>query len=220
MGDGWRTSLFRRAFIRLSPTMDARGGTDHRAQLLAHVAGVVVEVGAGTGATFAHYGRAVDTVRAIEPDSQLRTIAEAVAREAPAVITVMDGTADHLPVESATCDWVVCSLVLCSVPDQASALAEVRRVMKPGGRLAFYEHVRSNSRIIGVLEDVLTAPWSALAGGCHPNRATLESIESAGFEIESVSRFRFSPHPAAPAVAHISGTARLVAEKSDVVILG
>ncbi|MBX3098996.1 MAG: methyltransferase domain-containing protein [Salinibacterium sp.] len=206
---GWRSAVFRAGFLRLSPTMDARGGDSHRAHLLDAVDGVVVEVGAGTGATFRHYGPAVTTVHAVEPDAQLRAIAEAAAQDAGASITVSDGTAEHLPVASGSCDWVVCSLVLCTVPDQQAALAEFARVLKPGGRIAFYEHVRSEGRALGLIEDLLTPAWSTIAGGCHLNRDTLTAIRSAGFAIDEVDRFDFSPHPASPAVAHISGTARL-----------
>lgn len=205
----WRALVFRRAFRGLSPVMDARGGASHRAQLLREVSGEVVEVGAGTGATFPHYGSRVTHVVAVEPDSELRAVASSVALGTAIPIDVVDGTADKLPVAATSCDWVVCSLVLCSVPSQGSALAEIMRVLKPGGRLAFYEHVRSDSRLIGVVEDVLTPAWSAVAGGCHPNRSTLESLVAAGFEIEDVSRFGFSPHPISPQVAHISGTARV-----------
>ncbi|MDJ0336052.1 methyltransferase domain-containing protein [Salinibacterium sp. G-O1] len=205
----WRESFFRRGFVKLSPIMDARGGDAHRAHLLGAVSGTVVEVGAGTGTSFRHYGAAVDSVVAVEPDAELRAIAETAARSADATITVTDGTAETLPVASGSCDWVVCSLVLCTVPDQRAAFAEFARVLRPGGRLAFYEHVRSNHPVIATMQDALTPAWSALAGGCHPNRDTLAAITSAGFEIESVDRFGFSPHPAAPAFAHISGTARL-----------
>ncbi len=206
---GWREKAFRRGFLKLAPTMDARGGDAHRAHLLRVVAGIVVEVGAGTGTTFQHYGAAVESVHAIEPDSELRTIAETAALKAEATITVSHGTAESLPVATNSCDWVVCSLVLCTVPDQQAALAEFARVLKPGGHLAFYEHVRSNRRAVAKVQDALAPVWSAIAGGCHPNRDTLAAIESAGFEVDTVDRFGFSPHPVAPAVAHISGTAQL-----------
>jgi ubiquinone/menaquinone biosynthesis C-methylase UbiE len=206
---GWRDAFFRRGFLNLSPTMDARGGDVHRAELLRAVAGTVVEVGAGTGTTFQHYGASVDSVLAVEPDAELRAIAEAAALGADVPITVSDGTAESLPVATNSCDWVVCSLVLCTVPDQGAALAEFVRVLKPGGHLAFYEHVRSNHGAVAAVQDVLTPAWSAIAGGCRLNRDTLAAIESAGFEVDTVDRFGFSPHPASPKVAHISGIAHL-----------
>lgn len=204
-----RQQFFTNGFTRLSRTMDDRGGADHRSELLGHVNGVVVEVGAGAGASFAHYGPGVEVVYAIEPSASLRSIAQATAGRSGVTIVLADGTGDSLPVETASCDWAVCSLVLCSVPDQSSTLAEIARVLKPGGRLAFYEHVRSERPALARVEDLLTPPWSALAGGCHLNRATLESISQAGFEIEDARRFGFSPFPGSPRVAHIAGTARL-----------
>ena len=213
MGDGgWRENFFRRGFLKLSPTMDARGGDAHRAELFRAITGTVVEVGAGTGTTFQHYGSAVESVHAVEPDAELRAIAEAAALTAAVPITVSDGTAEALPLATNTCDWVVCSLVLCTVPDQRAALAEFIRVLKPGGRLAFYEHVRSTNRVVAAIEDVLTPAWAAIAGGCRPNRDTLAAIEAAGFEVDVVARFGFSPHPISPQVAHISGTAHRSAE--------
>lgn len=210
MGEGgWREKFFRQGFIKLSPTMDARGGDTHRAELFRAISGTVVEVGAGTGTTFQHYGSAVRSVHAVEPDAELRSIAEAAALNASVPITVSDGTAEELPLATNSCDWVVCSLVLCTVPDQQAALAEFIRVLKPGGHLAFYEHVRSSNRVVAVIEDALTPAWAAIAGGCHPNRDTLAAIEAAGFEIDAVDRFGFSPHPVSPPVAHISGTAHV-----------
>jgi len=209
---GWREAFFRRGFLKLSPTMDARGGDVHRAQLFRGLTGTVVEVGAGTGTTFQHYGTAVDSVLAIEPDEQLRAIAENAAREANATITVSDGTAEAIPAEDHSCDWVVCSLVLCTVPDQQAALAEFVRVLKPGGRLMFYEHVRSSSRAVAVVQDALTPAWAAIAGGCRPNRDTLAAIESAGFAVDTVDRFGFSPHPLSPEIDHIAGIAHVAGE--------
>jgi ubiquinone/menaquinone biosynthesis C-methylase UbiE len=102
---------------------------------------------------------------------------------------------------------VVASLVLCSVSDQSTALAEVRRVLQPGGTLAFYEHVRSERRVLATVEDLLTPLWQRVAGGCHPNRNTLQSIIAAGFQIQDNERFGFSVQPLAPSVAHILGHA-------------
>ncbi|QAV71666.1 class I SAM-dependent methyltransferase [Salinibacterium sp. UTAS2018] len=189
--------------------MDARGGDAHRSALFRAISGTVVEVGAGTGTTFQHYGSAVDSVHAVEPDAELRSLAEAAALKVSVPITVSDGTAEEIPVATNSCDWVVCSLVLCTVPDQQAALAEFTRVLKPGGHLAFYEHVRSSNRIVATVEDLLTPAWAAIAGGCRPNRDTLAAIETAGFEIDTVDRFGFSPHPVSPRVAHISGTAHV-----------
>lgn len=154
-----RPSRFAREYARLVPTMDARGAGEHRAELVAGLAGTVIEIGAGTGAMFAHYPPAVTSVLAVEPDAYLREFAARAAAAAPVPVTVVAGTAGSLPAPDASFDAAVCSLVLCSVPDQPAALTEIRRVLRPGGQLRFYEHVRSLSSPVGLLEDLITPLW-------------------------------------------------------------
>ncbi|HEY8293794.1 MAG TPA: methyltransferase domain-containing protein, partial [Micrococcaceae bacterium] len=104
-------------------------------------------------------------------------------------------------------DAVVVSLVLCSVADQRAALAEIRRVLRPGGTLAFYEHVRSDFPAVALAEDALTPLWQRFAGGCHPNRDTVQSISAAGFRLGTCRRFGFSVQQLVPPVAHVLGYA-------------
>ncbi|MEV4513838.1 class I SAM-dependent methyltransferase [Dactylosporangium sp. NPDC049525] len=200
---------FARAFAAAVPRMDARGAAAHRRRLLAGLTGTVIEVGAGTGACFAHYPPQVTAVRAVEPDPFLRDIATTAAAGAPVPVTVVAGTAEYLPAESGTFDAAVCSLVLCSVPDPDAALAEIRRVLRPGGQLRFYEHVRSTRRLVGLLEDAATPLWSRLAGGCHPNRDTVATIARNGFTVADVDRFGFAPAALTPKTAHLLGRAYL-----------
>jgi ubiquinone/menaquinone biosynthesis C-methylase UbiE len=195
--------------------MNRRGGTEHRRAILAGLSGTVIEIGAGNGSAFALYPETVTQVLAIEPDDYLRNLALASAASARVPVTVRAGAAEQIPADDASADAVVTSLVLCSVHDQATALAEIRRVLRAGGTLAFYEHVRSNSRLLAAAEDLLTPAWHRIAGGCHPNRDTLRAITAAGFTVQASRRFGFSAGPLAPPVAHILGTATSPGRPSD-----
>lgn len=112
--------------------------------------------------------RPLRPVVAFEPEPTLRARAVELAESATVAVEVLDGVADALPLADGKCDAVVMSLVMCSVPDQRAALAEVRRVLRPVGELRFYEHVRSNHCIIGLAEDAASPIWSRLAGGLPP----------------------------------------------------
>lgn len=202
-----RNSSFGPYFARVGPRMDARGAADHRRRLVEAAHGAVVEIGAGYGATFPYYPAAVTSVLALEPDPTLRALALAEAGKARVPITVHDGVAESLPAADESVDVVVSSLVLCSVADQSAVLAETMRVLRPGGLLLFYEHVRSEHFMLAALEDLLTPLWSRLAGGCHPNRDTATGIASAGLTVQTVERFGFSALPGNPRVAHILGAA-------------
>ena len=203
--------LFARCYQRLSAQADERGAAEHRAGLLRSLSGRVVEVGAGNGRNFPHYPATVTEVVAIEPESSLRAAALRAAAEATVPVRVIDGVADRLDVEDGSCDAGVASLVLCTVPDQERALAELRRVIRPGGELRFYEHVVARRPMTARIERALDATvYPRLSGGCHLARDTLAAIEAAGFQIESCRRFGFSPSPLAPQVAHVLGIARRV----------
>lgn len=171
------------------------------------LAGDVLEIGAGYGASFPFYPPEVHSLLALEPDTGLRDRAEAAAAASPLIIRVSDGRAEHIPLPDSSVDAVVFSLVLCSVEDQSAALTEAARVLKPGGTLAFYEHVRSSGRMAGLVEDIATPAWSRVAGNCHPNRDTMAAIAAAGFWVQNVRRFGFSVLPAIPPVAHVLGRA-------------
>lgn len=201
------TPSFGRRFARVGPRMDARGAADHRRRLLEAAHGTVVEIGAGYGATFPFYPSAVTGVLALEPDPTLRELARAAAGRAPVPVTVVNGVAEALPAADASVDVVVSSLVLCSVPDQSIALTEVVRVLRPGGLLLFYEHVRSANRVLAAAEDLVAPLWSRMAGGCHPNRDTSAVIAGAGLTMQGLERFGFSALPGNPRVAHVLGVA-------------
>jgi len=110
-------------------------------------------------------------------------------------VRFVEASAERLPFEAGEFDTVVCTLVLCSVDDQARALAEIRRVLKPGGRFLFIEHIRSDDPKLARWQDRLERPWKLMVGGCHPNRPTLERIEAAGFQVDELQRGELPKSP-------------------------
>ena len=189
-----RHPIFARFFDRLSRLMEKEAG-EQRDELLAGLSGRVLEIGAGNGMNFHHYPATVEEVVALEPEAYLREKAENAALSAPVRVTVRDGAAEPLPLDDESFDAAVASLVLCTVPDPGRALAELRRVLKPGGVLRFLEHVRSESprkaRIQGRLDS--SGVWPRLGGGCHCGRDTVAAIEAAGFKIDRVRSFALGP---------------------------
>ena len=182
---------------------------EHRRRVLEGLSGRVIEVGAGNGLNFPHYPATVTEVLAVEPEAYLRGKAEEAAAKASVPVRVVDGVADSLPAEAGSFDAGVASLVLCSVPDPAVALAELRRVIRPGGELRFYEHVRAKDARHARSQDRINRLWPHFSGGCHPNRDTPASIEAAGFEIERCDRFKFKPVVGMKAIEpHVIGVAR------------
>jgi ubiquinone/menaquinone biosynthesis C-methylase UbiE len=182
----------------------------HRDELLAGLSGRVIEVGAGAGSNFAHYPATVEVVVAVEPEPYLRERARAAAAQAEVRIEVLDGVAERLPADDASFDAAVACLVLCTVPDQAHALAELRRVLRPGSELLFYEHVLSDRRALALSQRLVDrAFWPRAFGGCHTARDTPAAIEAAGFEIEDQRRMWVNPVPIAfPVATHAMGRAR------------
>jgi ubiquinone/menaquinone biosynthesis C-methylase UbiE len=177
--------LFARIYTHVLARNEPAELRAYREELLADLSGRVVEVGAGAGANFPHYPPSVTEVVAVEPEAYLREQAVAAAPAAPVAVTVLDGIADALPLEDGSCDAAVACLVLCSVPDQASALAELRRVLKPGGELRFLEHVRGATPRMARWQQVVDRTfWPRAFGGCHTARDTVGAIERAGFALE------------------------------------
>jgi ubiquinone/menaquinone biosynthesis C-methylase UbiE len=183
--------IFARVYAWASPRMEKSGFGERRDQLLAGLAGRVIELGAGNGLNFSHYPPEVTRVVAVEPEPYLRAIAEAEAAKAAVPVEVVDGMADRLPADDVSFDAAVASLVLCSVPDVPAALAEVRRVLRPGGQLRFFEHVRADTPGLARVQRMLDATvWPTLGGGCHAHRDTRAAIEGAGFTIDTIERLR------------------------------
>lgn len=158
-----------------------------RRRVLAQVEGGVLEIGAGTGANLALYGPDV-RVTAIELRPAHLAAALRKARDAGrAAVTGAAADAQWLPFADASFDTVVGTLVFCSIHSPAAALAEIRRVLKPGGRLLLLEHVRGQTRLSRLLTDALHPLWFAMQGECHLNRETARSVAAAGFHIDHAS---------------------------------
>ncbi|WP_055592701.1 class I SAM-dependent methyltransferase [Streptomyces hirsutus] len=177
--------LFARSYARVSVAAETRMGMAAiRQRLLGGLSGRVIEVGAGNGLNFAHYPGTVSEVVAIEPERMLRGLAVEAALRARVPVDVAPGAAEALPVKSEAFDAAVVSLVLCSVRDVPRALAELRRVLRPGGEVRFFEHGRGGGRVMRFTQRTLDRTvWPPLAGGCHVAREPVGALREAGFEI-------------------------------------
>jgi SAM-dependent methyltransferase len=176
---------FARRYARLSAVAETRLGMGGvRRRLLAGLSGRVIEIGAGNGLNFAHYPGTVAEVVAIEPERILRQLAVEAALRAEVPVDVVPGAAEALPVKSEAFDAAVLSLVLCSVRDLARALGELRRVLRPGGEVRFFEHGRGGGRAMTFTQRALDRTlWPSLAGGCHLAREPVAALRDAGFEL-------------------------------------
>ncbi|GAA3500886.1 class I SAM-dependent methyltransferase [Streptomyces prasinosporus] len=183
--------FFARIYPRINAFAETHGGLDHRKELLADTEGRVIEVGAGNGANFRHYPATVEKVIAVEPEPRLRELATRAAAESSAPVEVREGRAEELPVPDSSVDGVVASLVLCSIADVPAALAEAARVLRPGGRLYFYEHVRSADPRFAKKQRRINMVWPLLTGGCNLDRDSEQAIRDAGFTVEQARHFDF-----------------------------
>lgn len=200
--------IFARCWSLASLEMERIGMSENRREMLAGLAGLrgrVIEVGAGNGLNFRHYPEDVLEVVAVEPKPYLRHLAQLNADRAAVPVKVLDGYAERLPAGDGDFDAVVASLMLCSVRDPSIALAEMFRVLRPGGRLCFLEHVRADTAGLRRMQRVLDATiWPKLGAGCHTSRDTATQIEKAGFEVARIDRLRWPrtriPFPFAPQI--------------------
>ena len=165
-----------------------------RAALIAPIDGSVVEIGAGSGANIAHY-RAATRVVATEPSAPMRERLHVKVAIAKVPIEIVDAPAERLPFDDATFDAAVGTLVLCTVDDPAAALAELRRVMKPGGRFSFIEHGGGADGRRGVWQHRLEPVWKRVACGCHLTRDAPTMIAAAGFDVIASEEFNVRQTP-------------------------
>jgi ubiquinone/menaquinone biosynthesis C-methylase UbiE len=203
--------LCARLYVKQAEAAESRGLADQRRRMLAGLAREVVEIGAGNGLNFTHYPDAVTMAHAFEPEPYLRAIAVHAGENAAVPVTVSDAVAEDLPLDDASVDAAVASLVLCSVKDPVRAVAELHRVVRSGGELRFNEHVASEHPLRRALQRTADATlWPTLSGGCHLGRETGLVLEDGGFRIERVERFVFSVSALDPPKSHILGTARRI----------
>ena len=175
-----------------------------RERLLSGARGEVLEIGGGTGTNLPHYG-GVDRVTVVEPDPFMRKRLGPKSRAARVPVEVSAAGAEALPFADGSFDTVVSTLVLCTVPDQESALREIRRVLRPDGRLLFIEHIRASGSMAR-WQDRIEPLWKRLLAGCHPNRDTVATIERTGFEMQTLESF-YPPVVLSGLTPHVQGSA-------------
>jgi len=203
--------FFAAIYDRMLAASEKGGLREMRAELLRDAKGRTLELGAGTGLNLTHYTDSVTGLVLTEPDRFMAArLRKRLAAEppAPATVEVVETPAERLPFEDASFDTVVSTLVFCTVEDPEGAVAEAERVLRPDGGLLYLEHVRSpDSQRLARWQDRLEGPWGWLAGGCHPNRPTGDTLSVAGLEVERLKRGRM---PKAPPWVRplISGSAR------------
>jgi ubiquinone/menaquinone biosynthesis C-methylase UbiE len=177
-----RERIFAAVYDPLSARTEEKFGAELKRKLLADARGRVLEIGVGTGLSFSHYPQ-VDELVGVDPSEPMLKRARRRAAELGREVTLIEAPAEALPFEDDSFDTVVSLAVLCTVGDPSRVLHEIRRVLRPGGRFVFLEHVRSSDPKLAQWQDRLERPWGWIAGGCHPNRRTLEAIEGAGLEV-------------------------------------
>ncbi|MCT8136715.1 class I SAM-dependent methyltransferase [Anaerobacillus sp. CMMVII] len=177
--------VFARYYDAFMKPVEDKFITSWRKELLTHARGKVLEIGAGTGINFRHYQHC-DKVIALEPNTYMIEKAEEKGKQASVPITIIEGRAEKLPFANEQFDTVVVTLVLCSVDNPTQAVAEMKRVLKPSGRILIIEHVKMQQPLFAILQNMITPLWKRLCDGCHLNRNTEQTVKDAGFEIISM----------------------------------
>jgi ubiquinone/menaquinone biosynthesis C-methylase UbiE len=181
----------------------------HRATLVGRASGDVLEIGGGTGANLPFYGPQVARLVLSEPERPMAQRLERKLADRSLPASVVGAPAEQLPFEDASFDFVVSTLVLCTVVDPARALAEIHRVLKPTGQLLFLEHVRSDDPGLARWQDRLHGVQVRVGHGCHCNRRTLQNMQLAGFSVGELEhdRMRKAPPIVRPLIAGVAARA-------------
>lgn len=171
------------------------GLRERRREVLSAASGRTIDIGAGTGANLGLFPDAVSELVMSEPDPHMSKRLRPRVAEAGSSAEVIEAPAESLPFEDSSFDTAVFTLVLCTVPDPGAALREAARILKPGGKLLFLEHVRSKEDGLARWQDRLETPWRYFADGCRCNRDTVANIEAAQFKLERVERGEMPKSP-------------------------
>lgn len=158
----------------------------YRQRTVAAAEGRVLEIGVGSGLNLPFYRSAVGEILALEPSPRLVAMARRAGREAHAPVRFLEASAEAIPLDDRSVDTVVTTWTLCTIPDAAAALREMRRVLRPQGRLVFVEHGLAPDTGVSRWQDRLTPAWRAISGGCHLNRPIAAMIEAAGFRLDRI----------------------------------
>jgi ubiquinone/menaquinone biosynthesis C-methylase UbiE len=166
--------------------MRQRNLAAYRGRVVPAAEGRVLEIGIGSGLNLPFYSQKAERVIGLDPSPKLLSMARYAARPSMGPVEFVEGSAEAIPLDDASVDTVVTTWTLCSIPDAPRSLREMRRVLKPGGRLLFVEHGRAPDASVRWWQDHLNPAWKRLGGGCHLNRAIQTLIESAGFHFERI----------------------------------
>ncbi len=188
--------------------MRHRLARERRAALLPQARGEVLEIGIGSGLNLPFYSPAVTRLQGVDPSEELLAMARRKAKQTRFAVELACVSAEELPAASGSFDTVVTTWTLCSIPDPSRALAEMRRVLRPGGRLLFVEHGRAPDAGVRRWQERLNPAWKKLAGGCNLDRPMAEMIAAAGFRIETLDA-RYLPGPR-PMTYTYEGTASVL----------
>ncbi len=185
---------------RVVPCLTHRGLSQrqlvpYRRQVVGAAEGRVLEIGVGSGLNFPLYGAAASSVIGLEPSAELLRMARARAKAAAVPISLLDASAEAIPLDTSSVDTVVTTWTLCTIPDASLALSEMRRVLKPSGTLLFIEHGRAPEAGVARWQDRIDPLWSRFAGGCHLNRKIDDLIVDAGFRIDVLANPRLPGPP-------------------------
>ena len=156
----------------------------YRSRIVRAATGRVLEIGIGSGLNLPFYSQGITQVLGLDPSRKLLEMTRDAARRSSVPLEVIEGSAENIPLDDRSIDTVVTTWTLCSIQDPRRALAEMRRVLKPGGQLPFVEHGRAPEPRVQWWQDHLTPGWKHLSGGCHLNRPIGELIQNMGFRIE------------------------------------